>query len=117
MRMTKWDALREITQGAENQAYWKKQRDELDAVTPTKGKTVRVKSTRSKVPHGTTGVVFFFGRSRYAPDPDRYRSGAIELPNTRHAGLDNNIGHYRVGFSTEDGSRFFCSARCVEIIK
>jgi len=62
-----------------------------EAKTPSKGKRVRVTSKRSKVEHGTEGVVFWYGNSSY--------------------------GGMRVGFKTDDGQKHFCAATCVEIIE
>ena len=50
---------------------------------------------RVKFSDGTTGVVFWYGHSRYAR---------------------SDYAPKRVGFKTADGEKFFCSETCVEVV-
>ena len=103
---------------------WRKEKaEDAELLIPSVGKTVRVNSQRSKVPHGTEGVVFFFGISKYWREPIRGkwdRNAAVSgLFRTDNENTVNRIrkGAYRVGFTTSDGTKHFCSATCVEIIQ
>lgn len=94
-----------------------KREAEAAAKIPQKGTTVRVKSKRSKVPHGTEGEVFYFAMSAYGPDPDRYRNPYTGVIMTKSEELLGKLKHYRVGFRTADGTKHFCSASCLEVLK
>ena len=92
--------------------------EEAAAQIPEKGKRVRVTSKRSKVPHGTEGEVFWFGKSGYARAGYRNKwamSGDFLF--TKSELILNKIQDYRVGFKTADGEKHFCAATCVEIME
>lgn len=96
------------------------EREAVEASMPTVGKTVRVKSKRSKVPHGTEGEVVWFGVSNYArPDFDRYRNpmaGLVDPMPQELRRFRDRPGDFRVGILQADGGKLFVSATCVEII-
>lgn len=86
---------------------------ELESRMPAVGKTVKVKSRRSKIPFGTVGRVAWFGVSRYA---GYFRRLALQTLPDELERFDRQPGDFRVGIETADGRRVFCSATCVEIV-
>lgn len=99
------DATDEVVEAAN--AYLRKRaearyvsRHEAEHAVPSKGKRVRVTSKRSKVPHGTEGVVFWRGKSGYGVS----RYGSWGKPS------------YRVGFNDDAWTTHWCSETCVEVI-
>lgn len=94
---------------------------EAAAAVPTVGSQVLVKSKRSKVPHGTEGRVFWFGRtasrteSRYNRD-QRALASSLGLY-TKSEEILRDLSDYRVGIETHDGQRVFCGAGCVQVLK
>ena len=92
----------------------------VEATIPRDGREVRVKSKRSKVAHGTTGRVFYFGVSQYANTyPSRYtnpRAAMVDGLTAELREFKSNPGAFRVGFQTAAGETFYCSASCVEVI-
>lgn len=89
---------------------------EAAAKLPTKGKRVRVKSTRSKIPHGTEGEVFYFARSSYAR-PNRYGNPYSSMLYTASESQLNELREFRVGIRTADGKGHFCAATAVEVVQ
>jgi len=104
---------------AEAGRKWREEKEQAArAQAPVKGARVRVKSKRSKVPHGTEGVVFWFGESNYAsPYRHKYRNPYAGLVTTRTEMLLGDLRHYRVGIKTDDGEKHFCAATCVEVLE
>lgn len=87
------------------------------AKIPNRGTRVRVKSNRSKVPHGTEGTVFWFGESSYAsPWRGKYSNPYAGLVYTKSEMLLNDLGSYRVGFKDDAGNKHFCAATAVEVL-
>jgi hypothetical protein len=73
-----------------------------DALTPAKGKAVKVVKGR-KVPLGTEGVVIWVGEGRYYGPVPRYKNGWSTKPAAR------------VGLKTADGTTFFTAASNVVV--
>lgn len=106
-----FDAARKAAAKAEEAA--------IRATMPTAGTTVRVKSKRSKVPHGTIGRVVFFNVSEYAHDFDRHRNphgAAFDMLPADVRRFSSRPGDFRVGLETTAGAKFYCSAACVEVV-
>jgi hypothetical protein len=95
---------------------WREEKEvEAEAQVPSLGKEVRVKSKRSKVPFGTQGRVFYFRESAYSR-PDYYANPNAGFLSTKSEKVVDNLRDYRVGFETQEGTKFYCSATCVEIV-
>lgn len=75
-----------------------------EAKHPVVGRKVRVVSKRSKVPHGTIGMVVWFGLSKYARSRGTTMTGALILKD------------HRVGIKTTSGETVWCGAACVEVV-
>jgi hypothetical protein len=103
---------------AEKGRKWREEKEAAArAKAPVKGATVRVKSKRSKVPHGTEGVVFWFGESSYTnPYRGKYRNPYADLIATRTEQLLGDLGSYRVGIMDADGQKHFLAATAVEVL-
>jgi len=90
---------------AQQEAEYNAAKAQAEAAVPYRGKAVKVVHGR-KVPVGTTGRVFWFGRDKYArfygTDTDRYG-----LPDARY---------HRVGIETANGERYFTSMKNVEVV-
>ena len=120
------DTLGTLAETCKSEGFnnWRKEKaDAAELLIPSVGKTICVKSKRSKVPHGTEGVVFFFGISKYWREPsagkwDRSARLAGMFCTGNEKIVDRiEVGAYRVGFKASDGTKHFCSAQCVEIIQ
>lgn len=115
--MTAWRENRERARVAGEK--WRAEKEAAAAAKiPAKGARVRVKSKRSKVPHGTEGVVFWFGESSYKR-PNYYANPYAGFLYTKSEKILNGIerGDYRVGFKDADGNKHFCGATCVEVLE
>lgn len=73
-----------------------------DALTPAKGKAVKVVKGR-KVPKGTEGVVIWVGEGRYYGPVPRYKNGW------------STNGGLRIGLKTADGATHFTAASNVVV--
>lgn len=73
-----------------------------DALTPAKGKAVKVVKGR-KVPLGTEGTVIWVGEGRYYGPVPRYKNGWSTKPAAR------------IGLRTADGATFFTAASNVVV--
>jgi len=115
--MAAWLANRE--RAAESGRKWRAEKEAAaEAKIPSKGKRVRVTSKRSKVPHGTEGVVFWFGESSYAsPYRHKYRNPYAGLVSTKSEMLLGDRRHYRIGIKTDEGQKHFCAATWVESLE
>lgn len=104
---------------AEAGRKWREEKEQAArAQCPQKGARVRVASKRSKVPHGTEGVVFWFGESNYAsPWRHKYRNPYAGLISTRTEMLVSDLRNYRVGFKDADGNKHFLAATAVEVLE
>lgn len=102
-------------------AYRREREAAAVAKIPAKGARVVVTSTRSKVPHGTEGEVFWFGMSisgrAQQASSSRYRNPYASMLYTASEEVALNLKRYRVGLRLADGSKVFCAASCVEVLQ
>ena len=94
----------------------------IEATMPREGKTVKVKSKRSKLPYGTTGKVAWFGVSRYANQHyAKYENPYAGLVSGLPAELrrfESRPGDFAVGLRLNGNPKLqYISASCVEIVE
>lgn len=109
-----WDANRDRARAAGNK--WRAEKEAAaQAKAPVLGAVVRVKSKRSKVAHGTEGVVVWFGKSSYAR-PNYYANPYAGMLTTKTEKLVEDLRDYRVGIRDINGDRHFLAATAVEVL-
>jgi hypothetical protein len=98
----------------------RKRQEERRANTPDKGKRVRVVKSSKNVTKGTEGEVFWFGKAQtFGPSYRQYRSkwSNAGLAAELHAAYGDPREGMRVGLRLADGSKVFCAATLVEVIR